>query len=465
MKPIKIERAGSAYAREPGQLGFAGGLMTAFFQKAVALQDSKGNIAGAFGTQNPLWCDKPSYKSLQDKHGNEKGEALANLFMSQTTDFALNLLQGKEFLSPDEALDAILPQVHLYHRHLTQNEKLPLTSTLNALVPVNIANYVLHAKANGIDNFNGIIPVDSQRWFTQTIDRVAIIPLVSYKIDQAGIEALIKDGYKIFKTKMGAYNPAHEMDSDKDMQAMFETDTQKALLVYNLIKGLETDLTVDGRVPMYLDFNGRLGKGDKAVALLQHYVDFAKTNKFFDRVIVFEEPFSDMMGISADVYTKLRGITIVADECAHSAEDVEKLLALGVRGFALKPAAKTYTETIRMVDAIEKYNETAKTDDKAFYFCADLTVVPWLVDANLQFTARSSPWPGLAPGVRMLETNWKQHYDDCYGIMQRYTPSLMVMQEKDGVFKVNKQWYKGGGSLFNVQGPLYEAAKLSMRLL
>lgn len=467
MKSVTIEKAGSAYAREPGQLGFAGGNMTAFFQKAVALQDSEGNVAGAFATLNPLWCDKPSYKRLQDKHGNEKGEALANLFMSQTADFVLNLLEGRKFSSPGEALDEVLLKAHWYHRQITKEENLPLTSTLNALVPVDIANYVLHAKANGIDNFDGIIPVDSQRWFTQTIDQVAIIPLVSYSIDQAGIEALIRDGYKIFKTKMGAYNPAHDMDSDADMEAMFETDTQKALLVYNLIKDLKTDLTEDGRVPIYLDFNGRLGTGDKAVELLQKYVEFAKQNGFLDRVIVFEEPFSNMMEIGADVYKELKeaGITIVADECAHSAEDVGKLLRLGVRGFALKPAAKTYTETFRMVDAIEKYNAKADSGDKAFYFCADLTVVPWLVDANLQFTARSSPWPGLANRVRMLETNWRQHYDDLPGIMHRYTPSFVVMQENNGVFRLNEQWYKGGGSLFNVQGPLYEMAKQNMRLL
>jgi len=461
----KIEKTGSAFTKEQGVLGFAGGKMTSFSQKAVALQDDQGNVGAAIGTFNPLWCDGNSYRKLQNRYGPERGEDLANWCMSQTTDFALQMALGLNS-SPMQMLDEILTDAHDHHQRIMHESGLPLTSTLNALVPFDIANYVLDAMRSGHANFYEMIPDEYKQWFSHTVDRVAVIPLVSYGIEKEGIEALINDGYRIFKTKMGSYDNRYEFGSEEDMREMVRKDCEKASLVYDLIKNLKTDLTENGEVPMYLDFNGRLGAGDKAVQRLDEYIRFAKQKGFFERVIVWEEPFADMKRVSKDVYSELRkaGVRVVADECAHTAKDVKDLLELGVRGFALKPAAKTYSETIRMINVIEEYNGTAAGDEQAYYFCADLTVVPWLVDANLQFTARSAPWPGLTKGVRMLESNWKQHYPDSYSVMQRYTPSLAVMQEKNGVFTLDEQWYQGGGSLLHAHGPLVDMAKANMRL-
>ena len=145
------------------------------------------------------------------------------------------------------------------------------------------------------------------------------------------------------------------------MEAMFATDTKKASLVARLTEGItDTPITPDGRVPLYLDFNGRCGTGEDGDTMLERNIVHAREEGYADRIMVVEEPFGDMLNDKRDyrALDKRFKTTIVADECSHSAEDVKALLKLGVRGFALKPAAKTLSMSLEQILEIEKWNQS-----------------------------------------------------------------------------------------------------------
>ncbi len=458
---VAIKKIASSLRKEPGAMGFAGGSMSGFWQSAVAIQTTGGYIGASYGTQNPLWCSKQLYGALQGQHGPVKGERLANELMYALTKEVLTALAEQDISAPEEAMlraisdPAIADTVRAFYRKNGLQGELPFTYILNAAVAPDLAVWMATSQARGIDNFNDL----TGHRLSHRAERVAVIPLVSYGIREAQIEDLIDQGYRIFKTKMGAYDDRYEKGSVEDFMNMMKVDREKLQLVSRLTESLETDLTEDGRVPLYLDFNGRIPSDDRGVNLLQAYMEVAASVNALDRIIVVEEPFEDMksMGSQFDVFRDFMdryGVTIVADECAHSAEDVRELLALGCRGFALKPAAKTLTETLRMIDIITGHND-ANPDDNAYCFCADLTVVPSLVEWNLHVQARLPPWPGLAEGVRMLESNWMQHYLYRNRLPERY-PASEVASPEGGVFLPTAEWFRTGGRIFHPGGQMLE---------
>ena len=88
-------------------------------------------------------------------------------------------------------------------------------------------------------------------------------------------------------------------------------------------------------------------------------------------------------------------------------------------------------------------------------FCADLTVIPILVDWNKNVAARLAPLPGMNIGV--LETNGHQNYKrwnellafhPCYGAEWTKT--------KKGLFDLNDDFYKKSGGIFQVSEHYYD---------
>ena len=105
------------------------------------------------------------------------------------------------------------------------------------------------------------------------------------------------------------------------------------------------------------------------------------------------------------------GVTIAADESAHTVEDAARRIEQGYKAIVLKGIAKTLSMTLKIAQlAYEK---------KVPCFCADLTVNPILVDWNKCVAARLPPFPNMDIGLQ--ETNGHQYYKN-WDKMMTYHP-------------------------------------------
>jgi hypothetical protein len=136
----------------------------------------------------------------------------------------------------------------------------------------------------------------------------------------------------------------------------------------------------------------------------------------------------------------------VADESAHTAQDVIDRINLGYRAIALKPAAKTLSMSFQMV--------RAAFERRTPCFCADLTVNPALVDWNKMFAAHLAPLPGLSKMI--LETNGFQNYRNWKAMVERHPiPDADWIWPIDGEFHLSDRFYEKSGGMF-MPLPYYE---------
>ena len=152
---VRIRRTDSTFEREPliRPFGFKGGYMSEIWQTAVRMESESGGTRVGIGTQNVLWSDAAVFAS--------RSEAAGNALMYAVTERALALARDAgPFRSPLDLQDAILEPVHAYARAVTGRADLRKTFTLNALVPVDNAAWLLHADANGITGFDAMVPAE-----------------------------------------------------------------------------------------------------------------------------------------------------------------------------------------------------------------------------------------------------------------------------------------------------------------
>ena len=136
-------------------------------------------------------------------------------------------------------------------------------------------------------------------------------------------------------------------------------------------------------------------------------LDHAKKIGAFDQIALIEEPFAE----SNEVYVGDMGVTIAADESAHTVEDAARRIEQGYKAIVLKCIAKTLSMTLKIAQlAYEK---------KISCFCADLTVNPILVDWNKCVAARLAPFGKIDIGLQ--ETNGHQYYKN-WDKMMTYHP-------------------------------------------
>ena len=133
------------------------------------------------------------------------------------------------------------------------------------------------------------------------------------------------------------------------------------------------------------------------------------------------------------------GVTIAADESAHTVEDAARRMEQGYGAIVLKGIAKTLSMTLKIAKlAYEK---------KVPCFCADLTVNPILVDWNKSVAARLQPFPNMDIGL--LETNGHQYYKN-WDKMVGWHPKAGAkwMQTEKGIFLTGKSFYDESGGIF-----------------
>jgi L-alanine-DL-glutamate epimerase-like enolase superfamily enzyme len=422
---VRVCRTDSTFEREPliRPFGFKGGYMTEIWQAAVRMEAESGTSRVGIGTQNVLWSDAEVFAG--------RSEAAGNAAMYTVTERALALArEAGPFRSPLELQDAILEPLHAYARAVTGRADLRKTFTLNALVPVDNAAWLLHADANGITGFDAMIPAEFRPALASRHPLVAAIPLMAYAVPVAEIRAAAGQGYFFMKIKIGQPGTQEEM---------LERDKARLSEIHAAIGSVETPHTKDGRLPYYFDANGRYESKDTLRRLLDH----ARRIGAFDQIAIVEEPFPEEVEVRVDDL----GVRIAADESAHTDADAARRIDLGYGAIALKPIAKTLSMTLRIARVAHERGIPC--------FCADLTVNPILVDWNKVFAARLAPLPGVALGL--VETNGHQNYRN-WETMRTYHPAAGAAWTKAdrGVFHLGADFYARSGGVFE-PSPHYEA--------
>lgn len=416
---MRINGTGLNFNREPllAPFGFKGGYVDELWNTAVRM-DADGDSAVGLGIQSILWSDADIFKSHTPIGGNT--------LMLAITEYAARLALDTEFETPTELFESIYPAVLAYGKKITENENMRATFALNAMVPVDMAVWLLWAKKNGIRSFDDLIPADTKPYLTAHHDRLAAIPLLTYGVDRAGIKAEAESGSFFLKIKIGS-----DPDKDGDREKMLLWDMQRLSEIHEAIGQMETPYTESGKVAYYLDANGRYDSLDRVKRLLDH----ADKIGALDRILLLEEPFAEEMKIEV----RDLPVRVAADESVHSDVDVRERTDLGYTAVALKPIAKTMSMTFAMIEAAGKRNIPC--------FCADLTVNPFMVDINKNYAARLAALPGMKVGV--LESNGHQNYVNWEDMIRNH-PSYPAawIGAHHGSFVLDEAFWQTSGGVF-----------------
>lgn len=416
LKKIKIELVDSNFEREPlsRPFGFKGGFISELWQVSSLLQSGSGIKKVGLSTQSILWSDPLVYAAHTESGGNA--------IMYALTEFALQLIKGREYSDPVDLQNQILQEVYEYGKKITGNHDLRETFVLNALVSIDNAAWMLYAAENNITTFDEMIPKKYRPALSHHHTNVASIPLVSYSSTISEIKEIADSDYYFLKVKLGQPGTQEEMLS-KDMEHISA--------IHKTIGHYTTQHTLSGKLPYYLDANGRYEKKDTLLRLIDHI----KKIGAFDQVAILEEPFPEKEKIDVGDIP----LRIAADESAHTDKDVLERIQMGYTAIALKPVAKTLSMTMGMAKVAKENNIPC--------LCADLTVNPILVDWNKNVAARLDPIPGFKTGL--LESNGHQNYKN-WSTMESYHPYAHSDWRKvrDGVFNLENGFYeKSGGVL------------------
>jgi L-alanine-DL-glutamate epimerase-like enolase superfamily enzyme len=421
-KRIEVTATDFNYEREPlTPYRFKGSAITELWQTVAYLRSSNGLHAVGLGVQSPLWSDASVFSAHSVTGGN--------ILMSAMTEFALQKIKNHSFTHPIALLESLLPEVHEYGKKITGNTDLRKTFALNALVCVDNAAWLLFAAENKISNFDDLIPAQYKPGLSFRHAQVASMPSFSAGTDVNKIKDAADAGYFIMKLKTGAAGTQKEM-LDKDIA--FLTAVHKAIGHY------ETPHTKSGKIPYYFDANERYAEKQT----LERFLDHAKKIGAFDQIAAVEEP----LGEHNDAYVGDLGVTIAADESAHTEADAAKRIEQGYGAIAVKAIAKTLSMTMKITQLAQEKGIPC--------FCADLTVNPILVDWNKNVAARLAPFPGINIGIQ--ETNGHQYYKNWETLLTYHPMSNAAwVRTRKGVYETDASFFSESGGILK-PSPHYE---------
>jgi len=419
---MKIVKVNTNFEREPlaAPFGFKGGYVNEEWQSVIRMESENQNIGIGVGNQGVLWSDAKVFSANSEAGGNS--------MMFLITSYAANAAMDFEWETPIQLLDQLLPVTYDYAKKVTDTPELRLTFALNALVAVDNAAWQLYCMENGIKSFDDMVPVNLRPALSYRQEAVAQIPLISYGVSRDDIVKTVEDGFFFLKIKIGS-----DPDKDGDQEKMLDWDKQRISEIHELAKDRETPYTDSGRIPYYLDANGRYADKDRLLRLLDH----ADKIGALERIMIIEEPFPEEYKVDvSDVPARL-----AADESAHSDRDALERIELGYGAIALKAIAKTMSMTLKIANIAHDRNVPC--------FCADLTVCPILVDWNKCVAARLQKLPGMKIGV--LESNGHQNYSN-WTAMQSYHPcnDASWSHAQDGLYPINDDFYQRSGGILEI---------------
>lgn len=417
---MRIKKVNLNFEVEPFKkpLGFKGNFLTGAWQ-VISYIESENTYGIGIGSQSVLWSDAGVFA----ENTSSGGDAL----MFATTQFALKLLKGQRVINPVKTIDEIFEEVHKYAKKITGKKDLRKTFTLNSLVSVDNALWTLYAKEKGKQDFLEMLPLKYRKNLKYRYNKLACIPLISYSVSISEIEKMLKEGYFVLKIKIGS-----DPEKDGDREKMLKWDMERIKSIHERFKNYTTPYTKSGKLPYYFDANGRYDSKER----LQRLIDFIDKIGALSQVIIIEEPFPEDMEIDVSDLP----VRIVADESAHTDEEVIKRSQLGYRGIALKPIAKTLSMTLKILNESEKRGLD--------YFCADLTVIPYLLEWNKNVAARIKSLPEMK--IQMVESNGFQYYKNWKKLLS-YSPfyGRKWVGTENGLFHLDSDFYKKSGGIFN----------------
>lgn len=414
-KKITIKNVDSNFEREPlTPYRFKGSFITEGWQVAAWIESDSGTHKIGLGGQSPLWSDSNVFAA----HSTNGGNAL----MYAMSERALQIMKGNAFSNPNELLDNLLPEVYEYGKKITGNPNLRKTFALNALVCVDNAAWLMYAAENNIRNFDEMIPAQYRPGLSYRHEKVGSMPSYSVGADVKKLKEAADQGYFIMKLKIGSSGTQKEM---------LAKDIEFLTAVHKTIGHYETPYTKSGKIPYYFDANERYDEKDT----LFRFLDHAKRIGALDQIACVEEPF----GERNDVYVGDMGVTIAADESAHTVEDAAQRIEQGYGAIAVKAIAKTLSMTMRVTQLAH--------EKKIPCFCADLTVNPILVDWNKNVAARLAPFANI--GIGLQETNGHQYYKNWDRLLTYHPkPNASWVKTRQGVYITDKSFYEQSGGIF-----------------
>ena len=417
---IRIKRTDSNFEREPflAPFGFKGGYLDELWQVAALMVGESGYRAVGLGAQSVLWSDASVFTGNSQSAGNSA--------MFLITEYALRKAKDMVFDTPMDLLDQLLPLAYEYGKRITNNNELRMTFALNALVAVDNAAWLLYCHERGITDFDEMIPQGIRPALAFHNKKLAGIPLITYGIPINEVEKALDEGYSFLKIKIGS-----DPQKDGDQEKMLEWDKQRLSEIHDIAGDRENPYSENGRMPYYLDANGRYDCKDRLLRFLEH----ADKIGALDRIILLEEPFPEDYKIDVSDIP----IRLVSDESAHSDKDALERIELGYGAIALKPIAKTMSMSLKICQVAHERGIPC--------FCADLTVNPIMVDWNKNMAARLAPLPGMKIGV--LESNGHQNYLH-WNEMKKYHPAYgnRWIEIDRGVYNLDEAFYSRSGGIF-----------------
>ncbi|MEW6360366.1 MAG: mandelate racemase/muconate lactonizing enzyme family protein [Planctomycetota bacterium] len=413
---MRIETTDLEIQREPfaRPFGFKGSCFNEKWNAVVRLTDPDGVRAFGVGGLAVLWADAAVFEAHTEVGGNVLSLAIL--------EHALQLAKGRDYADPIHMLHDLFPQAHDYGKTVTRNPDLKPTFTLISLVALDNAAWVLHARENGIEAFDDLIPETFRPCMSHRQKHLAAVPVIPYKFPTEALARILDDGAYFLKIKIG--QPGGEAE-------MLEKDIARLTEIHELAKDHATDMTECGRPIYYLDANGRYREKKSVARLLDH----AERIGMLDRIALFEEPFVE--GLDMDVGDLPS--RIAADESVHGIEDVRRRADQGYTALAIKPAGKTLSMAFQ-------FARTAAGLGLPCYV-ADNACVPILVDWNKTFAARLPAFPGLEGGV--LESNGSDSYPNWDAQLKTHPcAGASWLRPVRGSFELSEDFYKAGGGIF-----------------
>ncbi|MBN2558481.1 MAG: hypothetical protein JXB33_07000 [Clostridia bacterium] len=396
--------------------GFKGSYADGLWQTIVGLE-SDGLRSCGIAVQSVLWSDASVFESYGQDGGNE--------LMHKLTKFALGRLEGSDFSDPFEANDYLFEKCSEEIKRMTGRGDIRKTFVLNSLVPVDMAFWLLWAKSKGISDY-GVMTGEYSRYLSERHGKIAAIPLITYGVGPDEIKKLLEEGYFFLKIKIGK-EP--------------EWDKQRIKEIWEMAKGFTTEHTKSGMPVLYLDANGRYTD----IGELKSLLEFLDSLGILAHVGIFEEPFDETAQIDVGGLPCVFAI----DESAHSVADSIEKFQMGYKAVALKPVAKTLSESLRILEAAAKMGVGC--------FTADLTVAPWQLEWNRNFAARIPALDCVRTGL--LESNGNMNYTD-WDRLKGYHPmgGGSWVDARNGLFDLS-DFYEYDGGLFEQPGHYMDVIK------
>jgi L-alanine-DL-glutamate epimerase-like enolase superfamily enzyme len=418
---MKIVKTSGTYVPEKlkAPFGFKGGFLSELWQVVCRVETETAYGVGV-GVQSVLWSDAAVFTTNSESVGNQ--------YMYDVTMYALKLLEGKEGETPIELIDGIYEETLCYAKGITNvKENLRETFVRNALVAVDNALWQLYAKEKGTQNLMDLIPESLKTALCEKHSKLCNIPLVSYGVSEADIKNLLDSGTILMKIKIGFDN-----NGKMDKAEMLEWDKKRLEQIHGIAKTYKTDYTASGEILYYLDANGKYD----SIERLQELLVFAKEIGALERIVLLEEPFEE----ENKIHVGNLPVRIAADESVHSLKDVEERIELGYKAVALKPIAKTLSETLKIVNKAYEMGVVC--------FCADLTVNPLLVEWNKNVASRIGTLPEMKIGI--LESNGEQNYvrwDELYAAHP--CGEKPFARCRKGLYTLDEEFFATSGGIFN----------------